>query len=228
MNTHQQHQLAVISTIEEQVHNNSLNVSVVDHIEDYRNDNRICLTNVHFPSSALINATEHIIDSLKEIEPSYYYYPQKSLHMTIKNVRVIHNPPQFTEEDIQKVEKVLTEIVPKQKSFHVYFYRLLVFKNSLSLIGTTDPELDEIIFRLDKRLREVGIPDDKTYANTKYFFSNMTLARFPNASNAFIKRVKELSNHLTIQPYTVDSVSLVSGNAAFTKLRIIKTWKLFV
>jgi len=227
MTTHQQKQIEVINQIEEQVKKNTLNFSTVPPIEDYDNDTRICLTSVHLPSQILITKiNETIIRPLKEVEPKYYYYFNDSLHMTIKNIRVINDPPHFNQDDLLKAEKIYSEIIPKHHKFKVYFYRLLLFPNNLALIGTTDPELDEIFIDLDRRLKEEGISDDKKYSNPKYFFSNMTLARFSNPSDDFKSKVEELSNKLSLKPYTVDSVTLLSGNAVFKKRQIINTWSL--
>jgi len=95
------------------------------------------------------------------------------------------------------------------------------------LIGTTDPELDRIVLDLDKNLTKANLADDKKYLNSQYFFSNMTLARFnPPISKDFKKQVNNISSQLKFKPYTVDSVSLITGNAVLNQLKIIKTWKL--
>ncbi|HIH13441.1 TPA: hypothetical protein HA242_06995 [Candidatus Woesearchaeota archaeon] len=57
--------------------------------------------------------------------------------MTIKNIRVINNPPHFTEGDVNQAGKVFSQIIPKHKRFNVYFYRLLLFPNNLALLGTS-------------------------------------------------------------------------------------------
>lgn len=227
MTTHQQRQIEVVERIQKQVGNGALNFSTVPPVADYENDSRICLTSVHFPSRDLLTKIEKkVIIPLKSVEPEYYYYSKDSLHMTIKNIRVINDPPHFTEEDVLKAKKVFSEIMARRHRFKVYFYRLLLFPSNLAIIGTTDSELDEIIFDLDRKLKDAGIADDKKYTNQKYFFSNMTLARFPKASINFKKRVEELSGSLIFEPYVVDSVSLVSCNAVFKKRRIINSWKL--
>lgn len=146
--------------------------------------------------------------------------------MTIKNIRVINDPLHFTTDVISKAEKVFSKIIPIHQRLKVYFYRLLLFPNNLALIGTTDPELDEIVLDLDRKLNEEGIPDDKQYSNSQYFFSNMTLARFSKPSDEFRRRVGELSESILIEPYTVDSVTLLTCNAALKKRKIINTWDL--
>src|SRR5258708_21852125 len=96
MTTHQQKQIEVIDKIEDQVKNNTLNFSVVTPVEDYENDPRICLTSVHIPSDSLNQTIQYkIIKPLKEVFPDAYFYSSESLHMTIKNIRVINNPPHF-------------------------------------------------------------------------------------------------------------------------------------
>lgn len=225
---HQQHQIEIINQIEEQIKTNSLQSSTVSPVMDFEHDPRICLTSVHFPSNDLKSyILKSIIKPLQEISPEHYYYSNTSLHMTIKNVRVISNPSHFTHEDVGIVKKIFSTTIPRHKKFSVYFYRLLLFPNNLALIGTTEPELDNIILDLDKRLNESGVPDDKKYVNSNYFFCNITLARFNSPlSSLFIKRVEELSKRIKINTYVVDTVSLITANAVLSKLKIIDAWKL--
>lgn len=220
-------QQKIIKKIEEQVNADSLNLSTVSPVEDFDNDPRICLTSVHLPNKKLIlQVQQELIEPLRKIMPDLYYYSADCLHMTIKNIRVINNPPHFTENDKKKVKKVFSEIIPKHMQFKVYFYRLFLFPNNLALIGTTDPELDSIVIDLDKKLKKVGVPDDKVYANSKYFFSNMTLARFNNPSEKFRQKVQELSDLIKFKPYIVDSVTLLTGNAVFKNPEKLGTWSL--
>jgi len=225
-NSHQEKQKKVIEKIERSI--KSKKISIVSPTENFDNDSRICLTSVHFPKTELVNKIYgKIIDPLKDIFPEVYYYKPSSLHMTIKNVRVISDPPTFSEEDVQKVKKVFSDIIPLHNMFNVYFFRLILFPNSLSLFGTTDPELDNIFSDLDKALTVVNVPDDKIYANDKYFISNVTLARFNTPlSNKARDLVEALSKSISFEPYKVDSVSLIIANASLTNCTKIGTWNL--
>ncbi len=226
--THQLKQQEVIDRIASQVSNKSLNFSTVSPVDDFENDPRICLTSVLLPRQGLLDQVQQdLIEPLRKIEPDFHYYPSDCLHMTIKNIRVINNPPHFNEEDIQKAEKIFGETIPQHKKFNVYFYRLLLFPNNLALIGTTDEELDRIILDLDKKLTAEGIPDDKVYTNSQYFFSNMTLARFSTPpSDIFKQKVIKLSDSLKFEPYQVDSVTLLTSNAVLKNKQIRGTWEL--
>lgn len=227
MTNHQQKQIEVINKIEGQIKKSSLNFSTVKPVEDFENDSRMTLTGVHLPSMSLASKIQNeIISPLTDVEPDYYYYTEDNLHLTIKSIRVINDPGHFTSDDISKAEAVFACTVPKYKKFNVYFYRLLLFPNNLALIGTTDGELDSLVLDLDQKLKHAGIPDDKRYVNSKYFFSNVTLARFSGYSEDFKKRVEELSESFSFDPYTVDSVSLLTCNAVLKKREIINSWNL--
>ena len=224
---HQEKQKEVINQIEEEVRKNTISFSTVTPVEDFENDSRMCLTSVHLPHRDLITKIrQDIITPLKEVEPSYYFFPDESLHMTIKNIRVVNDPPPYTDGDCTKAEEVLSQIIPQHKKFQVYYYRLLLFQTNVALIGTTDPELDDLHLDLDQALKNASIPDDKTYLNSRYFFSNITLVRFSSPSERFKAKVEEISNTLSFEPYTVDSVSLVTCNAVLKKLSLLKTWHL--
>jgi len=226
--THQLKQQEIIDRIASQVSNKSLNFSTVSPIDDFENDPRTCLTSVHLPHQSLLDQVQQdLIEPLRKIEPDFHYYPNDCLHMTIKSIRVINDPPHFNEEDVQKAEKIFDETIPQHKKFNVYFYRLLLFPNNLALIGTTDEELDNIILDLDNKLTAGGIPDDKVYTNSQYFFSNMTLTRFSTPpSDIFKQKVTELSDSLEFEPYQVDSVTLLTCNAVLRNKQIRGTWEL--
>lgn len=225
---HQLKQQEVIDQIASQASGKSLNFSTVSPVDDFASDPRICLTSVHLPHQDLLDQVQQdLIKPLRNIEPDFHYYPNGCLHMTIKNIRVINDPPHFSEEDIQKAERIFTETIPQHKKFNVYFYRLLLFPNNLALIVTTDEELDSIVLDLDNKLTAGGIPDDKVYTNSQYFFSNMTLARFSTSpSEAFRQKVVKLSESLKFKPYQVDSVTLLTCNAILNNKQIRGTWEL--
>jgi hypothetical protein len=228
LSDHQRKQIKIIDKIERQVRNKSFDASVVSPVDDYEADLRRCLTGIHFPKKTLIEKVQYgLTDPLRKISPKHYYYKGSSLHMTIKNVRISNYPPNFTEADIKKAKRVFDKVVPQHKKFKVYFYRLMLFPNNLALMGMTDPEPDEIIFELDKELKRAGIPDDKKYTNSRYFFCNMTLVRFTSPiTERFRKKVVQLSKAIKFEPYTVDSAALIVSNASLTKRRRIETWKL--
>lgn len=227
MTTHRLSQIEIINQIENQIKGNNLGFSTVSPVENFETDPRMCLTSVHLPSEDLILEIQELINSLKRISPEPYYYPDSSLHMTIKNIRVINNPPRFNEEDVRKAKEVFSRSIPNHKKFNVYFFKLLLFPNSLTLMGTTDPELDSIVLDLDRQLRSIGLPDDKHYINSKYFFANITLARFNGKiSQEFVRKVKQISDNLKMDPYVVGSVSLITSNAVLKNLSIIDTWQL--
>lgn len=225
---HQQKQIEVINKIEKQINTNSIRFSTVTPTADFDNDQRICLTSVHFPHKELLKTIkDDLIGPLRKTQPSHYYYSQKSLHITIKNVRVINDPPNFDQKDISKVKKVFEKAVPKHHQFKIYFYRLLLFPSNLALIGTTDSELDQIIFDLDKNLEKINFPDNKQYTNNKYFFCNMTLVRFTlPVSEEFRQKVIDLSKNIKFDPYIIDSVILLSANAVLKKRQIFGVWSL--
>lgn len=143
---HQKNQVRVINKIEKQIKTGEANFSTVSTVNDFDPDPRICLTSIHFPHQDLINKIHtNLIKPLKREFPEHYYYLFSSLHMTIKNIRVINDPPHFTAEDVAKVRQTYAKVIPEHHSFNVYFYRLFFFPRNVALMGTTDPKLDEII-----------------------------------------------------------------------------------
>lgn len=225
---HQLKQIEVIDQIERQLQNRVTGFSTVSPIENFQTDPRTCLTSVHLPRLSLLEKIQsEIIKPLREIEPDFYYYSTNNLHITIKNIRVINDPPHFDNIDIDNAVDIFREAVPQHRKFNVFYYRLLLFPNNLALVGTTDEELDRIVLDLDQRMKIKGVPDDKVYVNQKYFFSNMTLARFRREpSDLFKRQLEELANCLPLNPYIIDTVTLLTSNAVLEDKKILGTWKL--
>jgi len=225
---HQKAQIEVINKIEQQANSNTMQFSTVSPVDDYENDLRIALTSVSFPNQTLLHSIQkQILDPLRIISPNHYYYKPRSLHITIKNIRLINDPPTFTIDDIDKAKNVFEKVIPTHHKFKSYFYKLLIFPASLALIGTTDPELDFIHSDLDKELQKARVPDNKQYVNTHYFFSNMTLVRFTSEiTKEYREKINKISQNMLFKPYEVDSVVLLSCNAVLSKQKIISSWKL--
>lgn len=223
---HQLKQIEVIKKIEKLFNQNK--ISAVSKIDDYENDPRICLTSVHFPSKKLTKIiVAKIIEPLQKIDKNIFYYPPESLHLTVKNIRTINNPPDFKTNDLLTAKKVFSKVIPKLHKFKIYYYKLVIYPNSLSIVYTTDPELDLIFSELDKALNKSGLPDNKFYANNKYIISNITLARFyGQPTPEFKNEVKRIAKLNIFDNYIIDSVTLLTANAAMKNKKIIGKWKL--
>ncbi|OGK62371.1 hypothetical protein A2334_02900 [Candidatus Roizmanbacteria bacterium RIFOXYB2_FULL_38_10] len=228
MTNHQSKQRKIIDDIERQILSSSLKFSTVSPVTDYENDTRIGLTGVHLPHQNLLKQIHNsLIIPIQKIAPNLYYYSPDSLHFTIKGIRVVNDPPRFDEKIKQTAKDVFARVVPFHHSFKVFLYKLIIFPHNLALVGTTEDKLDNLILDLDKALHEKGIPDDKVYTNNKYFFINMTLARFQERPTShFINEVHNLSDTMQFMPYIIDSVTLASCNAVFKKREIIESWSL--
>ncbi len=228
LTAHQQKQVEVIDKIDKSLMVNQASFSMVEPVEDFINDQRIALTSVHFPRNDFFKKIElEILQPLKKIDPKQFFYSNELVHMTVKNIKIIQSPPAFTEVDIKKVQQVFAEVIPKYHKFKAYYYRLLLFPYNLALVGTTDPTLDEIVLELDQKLKEIGVPDNKIYLNSHYFFSNVTLVRFNKPlTDQFKNKVKEISANLKPFSYEIDSITLLSCNAVMNNKTEFATYQL--
>lgn len=225
---HQKKQIQIINKLEKQIKSGDLGVSTVSPTTNFETDDRIFFAGVYFPSQEFVEKIQNeLVKPLKEIDKNQYYYPPSSIHITIKNIRTISDPPNFNESDIEKAKVVFSKVTQKHKGFNAYFYKLIIFPNNLTLVGTTDSEFDDLLLDLDSSLKNAGIADDKTYANSKYFFSNITLCRFyKKPSSDFIKKVSELNNNFVVLEIPIKNVELVSANAVLKKRAVYGKWNL--
>lgn len=172
------------------------NVTLVPIHADHAVDRRRCLTSVIFLPTALAQEISHaIIAPLQAIEPEHYYYIPESLHLTIKNIRIVNDPPRFTETDVQKVDRLFTELIPQYPAFSYTLEELAAFPTSVSLIGYCDERLRALGQALDAGLRQIGLPDDKQLISQTVFFGNITLCRYTRPpSKHFLTEVQRLAN----------------------------------
>lgn len=205
--------------------------TVVEMMNDYKNDSQICLTTVVFLSNLLVEKIQkEIISKLSSVDSNHYYYPNKSLHLTIKNIRTINFPPLFTENDILKAERAFSKVIPKFNKFYFNLEGLLKLPTSLAIRAYCGKDVKKIVDDLDSTLNKIGLPDNKKYMSKEVFWGNVTFCRFTGQpSKDFLKIVENLKN-IKIGKLEVEKIFLITTNSVCypSKTRVIKTYKLLV
>lgn len=216
----------IVKKINEQ---GSIASTIVEMRGDYENDDAICLTSVVFLNEELRHlVSKEIIEPLRAIDPSHYYYQLDSLHLTIKNIRTIHKPPLFSSEDVEKAKQVFNKIIPSFKIFEFELKGLVRFPTSVSLMGYSDNILYDIVSTLDSELKEIGVPDNKKYVSDTVFFGNITICRFTSQpSDEFLAKVEEMKD-LFVGKLKVKEVSLIKCNSVCSPVNreVIETFRL--
>jgi 2'-5' RNA ligase len=223
-------QKALIENIVSNINQGSdIKSSVVEMRNDYEEDDEICLTSISFlPDELKAKVMSDVIEPLKHIQPNHYFYPKESLHLTIKNIRTIHKPPTFTDEDVEKVNKKFSEIIPTHKRFNFDLQGLVRFPTSVSIMGYCGEELYRLVKELDEGLEEINVPDDKKYVSDTVFFGNITICRFKEEpSRDFLEYINKMKE-LEIGSMPIDKISLINCNAGCSvkSLKIINTYSL--
>ncbi|KAB8330475.1 hypothetical protein SD80_027775 [Scytonema tolypothrichoides VB-61278] len=223
-------QKQIIQQLKDSISQGQNRLSIVEMRSDYENDDAIGLASLTFPSKDIAQTiSQKIITPLQSLDSRHFYYSSEELlHITIKNVRTVHNPLLFKNEDVVKVHELFTQIVPNFQSFTFRLEGLILFPTSVSLTGYCDETLRKLVQALDLGLKEIGVPDNKKYISDTVFFGNMTLCRFTDEPiGLFQNKVKELEN-IYIGEMRVTEISLVICNAVChpkTK-KVIGTYKL--
>jgi 2'-5' RNA ligase len=203
--------------------------SIIPMKRDYRNDPAICLTSVSFvPTDLAQEICQAVIAPLKAIEPEHYFYAPDSMHLTIKNIRTVHNPPQFTAADINKVNNLFTQEIPQYSAFSLSLEELVPFKTSLSLIACNDEGLRSLVKTLDSGLNRIGIPDNKMYITDDVFFGNVTVCRYVQPpSRHFLQTVDQMAQVFKSE-LAVEMIHLITCNAvcAPESRNVIASYKL--
>ncbi len=229
VNGYFQKQKDLFDDIEKKFKSGEVPSTIVEALDDYKNDNQICLTSVAFLSKSLQRKIiTDIISPLKKTDPRQYFYLAKSLHLTIQNIRTVNKPPLFTDEDIEKTKEVFAKIIPKHSIIKFKLEGLFELPTSLGLRAYSSEDLKGLCVDLREGLKKAGVPDNKIYASEDIIFGNVSVSRYTLAPNKeFFEIVKKLKN-VEIGTFNVQSVSLITTNSVCypNKTKIIKTYNL--
>ena len=212
--SYQQKQTQLFNKIESSFKKGESISTIVEPVNNYINDSRICLTAVAFLPKDLQEVVRlKVTEYLKTADQSQYYYLPQSLHLTIQNIRTIQNPPLFNPEDIEKVKMVFRKIIPKYHSFSFEIKDIFELPTSLSLRAYCNETLGDLALELRKSLKGIGVADNKTYASGDIVFGNITVCRYTkNPNTSFFKIVKKLKN-IEIGKMNVSTASLITTNS---------------
>lgn len=211
MPTYQEKQFELFEALEKKRSNMP---TIVEPVLDYANDDRMCLTCIVYLSSQLQEKiASTIIEPLAAADRKQYFYVPGSLHITIQNVKAIHKPPLYTEQDIIKVREVFKKVIPRHQAFSFELCGLLELPTSISIRGYCDERLLTLVQELRRALVDVGVPDDKKYASDDVFFGASTVCRFTNKpDDSFFQQVSVLKQ-IEIGKQEVQEVLLITTNA---------------
>jgi 2'-5' RNA ligase len=197
--------------------------------DDFANDPRLALVCLYFvPEQVQDFILSEISSPLRAADPALYFYPRASLHLTVKNVRYINSPPNYTAADIQKVRRGFRGVVPGIKAFPMDLEWIFEQPSSLSVCGFSDDSLLRIVNTLNQTLIDVGVPDDKKYFSQEIFFGNVSFCRFQEPPNqAFREKVRELKQ-VKVGRVTIDKVWLVETDLVChpARTRVLEEFRL--
>lgn len=188
--------------------------TIVAFQADYTTDNQLCLSLNAFVSNDITASIQSkLIEPLRRLDPGQYYYLEGALHITFHSIRVVHNPPTYTPDDIETSKRLLETIIPSQQPFPFILQGVLSMPTSASVIALITPEYDRYIRTLRHAFISAGIPDDKKYFTNETVFANCTFCRYTHKpSPEFIKKLLELKDTVVGQ-FVTQEVSLVETNA---------------
>lgn len=188
----------------------------VPMVGDYRADRRVSLGLFAMPPAGWIAEVEQSLQlPLLAADMGQYATPARAMHFTIKNVKSIADPPNFSPDDAVRVAAMLREEIAGVRAFDIECEGFLETPTSVGLAGTYPEEIGALVQRIDGRLRAMGLADDKRYASEQITFTNLTLVRFCTEPNAeFRARVDELSGVRRVMRAT--DLRLVAADLAFS------------
>jgi 2'-5' RNA ligase len=204
----------LVKELENSFRTKNYSSTVVDMQSDYENDDQICLTSVVLLPDRITSAiVQKISKVLKDIDPTQYFYQPASMHLTIKNIRTINNPPLFNDSDIKRVKSVFHNTVSKFSTFDFAVEDLILFPTSISVMAYASDELQKLVLALDRALNEAGVPDNKKYISDSVFWGNITICRFTKEPSQELIKAAQGMRDIKIDGFRVEQVDLITCNA---------------
>lgn len=214
MDSYYKQQDVLFNEIEERFKKGESPATIVQQLNDYENDDQICLTSVAFvPKNLQELVVSKLISPLKKADPRQYFYLPESLHLTIQNIRTVDNPPQFSASDIEKSKQVFSNIVPKYPPIVFRLKGLFNLPTSLGIRAYAEKTLKDLCLELRHELASAGVPDNKTYASNKIFFGNVSISRYTTTPNAKFDDILNNFKNIDIGIFNVESVFLITTNS---------------
>lgn len=228
MTPFQKKQLALMRQMETMLAADSHVSTIVPMQADYATDNQLCLSlNAFVPEAIATSIHNKLIEPLQRLDRHHYYYQNESLHVTFHSIRIIHNPPTYSQKDIETSRALLTKLIPSERPFPFIWHGVLALPTSVSVIVLVTPAYNRFIRRVRHDFVGHGIPDDKKYFSDTMVFANTTICRYTHKpSPEFIEKLQTLKD-TTIGSGVIDMVSLIETNAGAhpSKTRVLGTYR---
>lgn len=212
--TYRDKQKQLVAQIRAQHDQLTTGMSIVPIRRSYTSSVEQCLTLVAFLPLDLSNwIVRNFVAPLRRAQSDHHFFAPDALHMTVKNVRKLASPPNFTRRLVDSVNSQFAKRIPAHKRIEMSIEDYLLLDTSISLIGYCDSTLLALIRSLDQGLREIGVYDDKSYASSTIFFGNVTICRFTRfPSAAFLTTIQRLPPWKPAV-FTLDALHLISCDA---------------
>jgi len=228
MTPFQKKQLALMRQMETMLAADSRVSTIVPMQTDFASDNQLCLSlNAFVPEAIAASIQNKLIEPLQRLDPTQYYYQKQSLHVTFHSIRIIHNPPTYSQKDIETSRGLLTKLIPSERPFPFVWHGVLALPTSVSVIVLITPRYNRFIHRIRHEFVRHGIPDDKKYFSDTMVFANTTICRYTHTPTPeFLKKLQTLKD-TDIGSGVIDTVALVETNAGAhpSKTRVLGTYR---
>lgn len=201
--------------------------TIVPYQTDYATDRQLCLSVNAFVSPDIAASIQSkLIEPLRKIDPTQYFYPAESLHITFHSIRIIHDPPTYTAHDIEVSDRLLESVIPSNEPFPFTLQGVMSMPTSASVIALITPAYNQFIQTLRKTFVSAGIPDDKKYFTEETVFANSTFCRYTHRPTPeFLQTLNQMKDTV-IGNFLATHVSLVTTNAGAypTKTAVLGTY----
>jgi hypothetical protein len=211
-----QYQRSIVKNLCSQTISGKYSSEIAASVDDYENDPRVFLGILSFPDE---NCKKCLMEMRKELSKCFeedYVLPPRAWHLTIRNIRTISNPPNFSKNDISNLISELDEKIKNIKPIRFSFKDFLYTPTSIGIAAYPDENFNDFNNVMNDVLENINLEDDKKYKNGMPLFSNITLVRLKTKfSKKHLDKLRKFS--IDLPDIDVKNLYVIQSNLSFEK-----------
>lgn len=147
----------------------------IDNWINNANDKRMGISLLIRPSEQIKLKIKDLLDKMKKIEPSQYYYPIKDIHVTLFDFITARQNFNYTDKQVKVFQKIVESVLEDIEKFEINFDGIVASDGAIMVKGYYQKQMECIRQRLRREIIEHNLKIDERYTTRS---CHITIARF--------------------------------------------------
>ena len=118
----------------------------IDNWINNANDKRMGISLLIRPSEQIKLKIKDLLDKMKKIEPSQYYYPIKDIHVTLFDFITARQNFNYTDKQVEVFQKIVESVLEDIEKFEINFDGIVASDGAIMVKGYYQKQMEKPIF----------------------------------------------------------------------------------